>query len=221
MKGVTHCAAITLAALITGTTTLEAAEIRIDFTNNAPAGGTYVTPAWVGFHDGTFDVFSAGSLASAELEALAEDGNTAPLSAAFAGAGTDTTVGGAPVAPGQTVTATLNVTDDGSNNYFSFASMVLPSSDFFIGNDNPLTTSIAGLLDGTFGSLSVTVIGVYDAGTEINDFATSAGNPLFGLPGGFLRVSGDVHRGFAGAGKAQADAGGIDPGADETYARLH
>ena len=44
--------------------------------------------------------------------------------------------------------------------------------------------SIAGILDGTFGSISVTVLRVYDAGTEINDFGTSAGNPIFPIPGG-------------------------------------
>ena len=184
MKRRVQVAAIGLAALVTGIASVEAVEIQIDFTNNAPTGGIYLTPAWVGFHDGTFDVFSAGASASAALEAISEDGNTGPLFAAFAGAGVDTMVGGKPVAPGQTVSASLTVADDGSNNYFSFASMLLPTSDFFIGNDNPLTTSIAGLLDGTFTRISVDVISVFDAGTEVNDFATSAGNPLFGLPGG-------------------------------------
>ncbi|MCZ6774159.1 MAG: VPLPA-CTERM sorting domain-containing protein, partial [Proteobacteria bacterium] len=44
--------------------------------------------------------------------------------------------------------------------------------------------SIAGILDGTFGSITVTVLSVYDAGTEVNDFGTSAGNGLFGIAGG-------------------------------------
>ncbi len=62
--------------------------------------------------------------------------------------------------------------------------MVLPSSDFFISNDNPHAVSVAGVLDGSFGSISVTVTRVFDAGTEVNDFATSAGNGLFGIAGG-------------------------------------
>jgi hypothetical protein len=161
-----------------------AAQVKVSVTNNAPSGGTYLTPAWVGFHDGTFDTFTAGSPASAGLEAIAEDGNAGPLSGLFAGAGIDGVVGGAPIAPGASTSAMFDLNADGSHNYLSFASMVLASSDFFIGNDNPLAASIAGVLGGSFKSVSFTVAKVYDAGTEINDFATSAGNGLFGIPGG-------------------------------------
>lgn len=191
MKGLKRSIALGTAALIAGISSAHAADINVAFTNNAPTGGTYLTPAWVGFHNGSFDLFTAGPAGSAlpALESIAEDGNTGPLFTAFDafGSGDDAMVGGGPVAPGQTVDTTLSVAEDGSGNYFSFASMVLPSSDFFIGNDNPLSLSIAGLLDGTFKSISVNVVNVYDAGTEVNDFATSAGNPLFpiaGLPAG-------------------------------------
>lgn len=161
-----------------------AAEYRVTITNNAPAGGTYVTPVWIGFHDGSFNLFDAGSPASMALERVAEDGNTAPLSMNFAGMGTDATVGGAPIAPGMSVVANFTLANDGSNDYLSFASMVLPSSDFFIGNGNPLGFSVADLLDGVVDSVQFTIMNVYDAGTEVNDFATSAGNPLLGFPGG-------------------------------------
>ena len=181
MSGVKHVVAAGLATLITGSVA-HAVEIQVDFTNDAPAGGTYLTPAWVGFHDGSFDTFDAGAGASAALEALAEDGNTGPLFASFASA--DGMAGGAPVAPGATVSTVVSVDADGSDDFFSFASMVLPSTDYFIGNDSPTATSIAGLLDGTFSQVTISVIGVFDAGTEVNTFDTSAGNPLFGIPGG-------------------------------------
>ena len=33
--------------------------------NLAPNGGTFQTPVWVGFHDGTFDIYDQGSPADA------------------------------------------------------------------------------------------------------------------------------------------------------------
>ncbi|MGR8918128.1 MAG: spondin domain-containing protein [Gammaproteobacteria bacterium] len=179
----THRAAIG-ACLCVAATAASAADVRVTITNNAPAGGTYVTPLWVGFHDGGFDVFDAGSAAGAAVEAIAEDGNPGPLGSLFAGSGVDGVVGAAPLAPGASASADFSLATDGTNAYLSFAAMVLPSSDFFIGNDDSRALSVAGVLDGTFARASFDVIAVYDAGTEINDFATSAGNPLFGIPGG-------------------------------------
>ena len=175
---------LALCIWVISSSALHAVQISVTVTNNAPVGGTYLTPVWVGFHDGTFDTFTAGMAASAGLESLAEDGSVGALSLSFAGSGVDGAVGAGPIAPGATVSTILNVSSGGTNNFLSFASMILPSSDFFIGNDNPQVASIAGLLDGTFGSLSFTVLSVYDAGTEVNDFATSAGNGLFGIGGG-------------------------------------
>ncbi len=174
-----------LAALIglaTLTATAHAAQVEVTVTNNAPAGGTWLTPLWVGFHDGSFDAFDAGSAASAGIEAIAEDGNAMPLGASFGGVGG--IVGGAPIAPGTSASAQFTVGEDGSASFLSFAAMVLPSSDFFIGNDDPLAVALGGLLDGTLGRVSVDVVRVWDAGTEVNDFATSAANGLFGIPGG-------------------------------------
>ena len=71
--------------------------------NHAPAGGTFQTPVWVGLHDGTFDSYDAGLLASAlplagsgALERLAEDGDTGPLASDFSNlqaSGVDRTLG--------------------------------------------------------------------------------------------------------------------------------
>ena len=33
-------------------------EIQVTVTNNAPAGGAYLTPVWLGFHDGSFDSYN-------------------------------------------------------------------------------------------------------------------------------------------------------------------
>ena len=95
---------------------------------------------------------------------------------------------GAPIAPGETASATFDLDLSGPNRYLSYASMVLPSNDYYIANGNPLAHSLGSLEGAPVGTSLSFDIGlpgtVNDAGTEVNDFATSAGNGLFGLPGG-------------------------------------
>ena len=57
--------------------------VQVTFENLQPADGFYLTPVFAGFHDGSFDVFDAGTAASASLEAVAEDGMFAGLQADF------------------------------------------------------------------------------------------------------------------------------------------
>lgn len=163
-----------LVAVVAGTmflaTTAQAEQFRVTFENLQPTGGFSLTPAWVGFHDGTFDVFTTGDAASAELEALAELGNTAPLSTAFNTANSDfsdaTLTAGAPpiISPGEIATQVIN---GGDNSYFSYASMIIPSNDTFIGNGDPLAFNVGNL--GINESLTIDVTRFYDAGTEVND----------------------------------------------------
>ena len=166
-----------------------AAQLKVTITNNSPVGGVYITPVWVGLHDGSFDSYDGGSPASAELERLAEDGNTGPISGLFAAPGRiDATIGGGPIAPGDTVMGTIDDVDTAAaNHHFSYASMVLPSNDYFIANGDPEAIDLTSLVNA--GDSITFDIGqtVNDAGTEVNDFATSAGNGLFpqlNLPAG-------------------------------------
>lgn len=147
-------------------------QVTVSIENLAPTNGTRLTPVWVGFHNGEFDTFDGGSAASLALESLAEDGNNAPLSEDFNASGfgdVDGTVGAAPIQPEETVEQSFTVnTADGQ--YFSFASMVLPSNDTFVGNGNPeayLLFNDAGKFVGS----DILVLGseAYDAGTEVND----------------------------------------------------
>lgn len=77
---------------------------------------------------------------------------------------------------------TLDLSADGSNDYLSLLGMILPSNDYFIGNGNPLAFDISGVLAGN-GPLSFNLGStVYNAGTELEDFAFSAppnSAPLF------------------------------------------
>jgi len=146
-----------------------------------PENGVYFTPVWVGFHDGSFDLFDIGGLASLGIERIAEDGNVDELRADFA-AGTADAGGidgvitspegfeGLPVFdPGEVSTAefTLNGLQ---HRYLSFASMIVPSNDAFIGNHNPWALELFDAAGKFKGKQIYTVLGsmVWDAGTELN-----------------------------------------------------
>ncbi|MHC4609136.1 MAG: spondin domain-containing protein [Planctomycetota bacterium] len=152
--------------------------VRVIIENRAPANGTWLTPVWVGLHNGGFDVYDDGSAASEALERLAEDGNAQPLSDAFLASGQGTVQGTVPsdvgipqIAPGETVSMTLIVDEtDPNSRFFSYASMVIPSNDAFIGNDDPTDHQLFDI-NGNFLGAFITIYGtdVRDAGTEVND----------------------------------------------------
>ncbi|MCP5524993.1 MAG: spondin domain-containing protein [Verrucomicrobiales bacterium] len=153
-------------------------DLMVTVESLAPANGTLVAPVWIGFHDGTFDGFDAGGMASAALESLAEDGDAAPLDAAFQGSGSGQVSGviaseGAlpPFAPGSHASMRFRLDSAlPTSRYLSYAAMVVPSNDAFIGNDDPRAIPVfdeAGRFVG--GSLVVAGTEVWDAGTEVND----------------------------------------------------
>jgi hypothetical protein len=146
-----------------------------------PENGVYFSPVWVGFHDGSFDLFDVGSVASLGIERIAEDGNMDELRADFAATtaeaggldGVITSPGGfegLPLFdPGETSTAEFTL-DGTQHRYLSFASMVVPSNDAFIGNHNPWAIELFDAAANFKGKQIYTVLGsmVWDAGTELN-----------------------------------------------------
>ncbi|MFT7640783.1 MAG: Ca2+-binding RTX toxin-like protein, partial [Pirellulaceae bacterium] len=162
--------------------------ITVEVTNVSPIGGTLLTPVFLATADGSYDFFNAGSPASASLESLAEDGNTGPRIAAALATGQvrqATATPGGPLSPGDSRVVSFDATsNDLRTRYLSFASMVLPSNDAFVGNDNPLAIPLfndSGDLIVRSGSSAFTVSGsqVWDAGTEVNDEAP-ANTPVLG-----------------------------------------
>ena len=157
----------------------EIPSVVVEVTNLSPSRGTFLTPVWVGFHDGTFDSYDGGQPASVplggvEIERLAEDGNTGPISDTFdtlTGGGVQATIPGpaGPFAPGETRRVTFNLDPD-LDRYFSYASMIIPSNDAFIANGNPLAHQIFDEY-GYFVATDFIVSGdeTNDAGTEVND----------------------------------------------------
>ncbi len=187
---------LTAAALAVGllAATAHAAptSVTVTITNAAPAGGTFLTPLWVAFHDGSFDTYAAGAPVSPGLERLVEDGSTnlprdplPSISEEFRASAGSVAPGGlddalpanvgfarpgfAVLAPGQTLTKTFTLDGaDPANRYFSYASMVIPSNDFFVASASPIPIfDAAGNFVGA--DLSIAGSAVLDAGSEVND----------------------------------------------------
>jgi hypothetical protein len=164
-----------------------AEQVTIQITSRASESGFFLAPVWVGFHDGSFDLFDAGSpiAAGGTLERLVEDGDPEPLQGAFAAAVPDglggfiTAPGGfedVPVfEPGEQGTLTFEL-DPVKHRYMSFAAMILPSNDAFIGNDDPRMIELFDA-SGHFKGMQVfSILGtdVWDAGTELNNEMNAA-----------------------------------------------
>ncbi|MGB7273222.1 MAG: spondin domain-containing protein, partial [Geitlerinemataceae cyanobacterium] len=154
-------------------------QVTVSIENLAPEKGTFLTPLWFGFHDGTFDTYDRGRPVSPGLERLAEDGSTEPISNEFdlAGFGTvqgtipglDGTPG--PIDPGEIATFSVALdSSDPTSRFFNYASMIIPSNDFFIANGNERLHPIFDE-DGNFIGADFIVLGsnVLDAGSEVND----------------------------------------------------
>lgn len=147
-------------------------ELRVSIRNTSDFGGVAVTPLFTSFHDNSFDIYDLGGIASAGLEALAEDGNNSILAAELVAADADAqsaniAASRGPIAAGEFASATLDV-DGASNGYLSVATMVLPSNDAFFGTANAVQLFDA---EGNFlGAQTLEFDGdsVRDAGTEVN-----------------------------------------------------
>ncbi|NET72080.1 MAG: PEP-CTERM sorting domain-containing protein [Sphaerospermopsis sp. SIO1G2] len=164
------------------TSTASAATLKVTIENLAQPQGVVVTPLWVGFHDGNFDIFNIGEAASSSLETLAEDGNTAPISNLFSSSGSGQVQGtllgpgiapGSPpvIPPGTTASQTFKIDGNlASSRYFSYGAMIVPSNDAFIANDNSRAFRIFDDA-GNFIGADFIISGdrVWDAGTEVND----------------------------------------------------
>lgn len=121
--------------------------------------GTVFTPALVLSHSKGLSIYSDGSAASDELAQLAEGGNTAPLLASLTATGkVESSANTGLIFPGTSASVTLSMDDA---KHISFASMMLPTNDGFIGAN--------GIRGPRKGKTRVVYIAARDAGSEMND----------------------------------------------------
>lgn len=159
--------------------TASAVEVRLDVANLASPNGVALSPFFVGFHDGSFDAFDEGAAAGMGIEAVAELGSdtgiAAELAAAYpsgvSGLVTATRGGFGPgiFLPGGSGNITLEV-DPAMHRYLTYGAMVVPSNDYFIGNDAPNAVELFDAI-GNFVGGEVIIYGdqIWNAGTEVDD----------------------------------------------------
>jgi hypothetical protein len=150
--------------------------VTVTVQNLAPVDSIAFAPLHLGFHGGSFDAFDLGAVATAPIISVAEGGVGAAWQAAFAAADPGATRGtiGGPLLPGASNSLSFMV-DTALNPFFTFASMVVPSNDFFISNDSPTQYRLfdaAG--DLLIGSIVQTARQIWDAGSEVFDPAAAA-----------------------------------------------
>ena len=148
----------------------QAASLDIKITNLTQ--GIYFTPLLVAAHSNEHHLFSPGMTASAELQAMAEGGSIAGLSAiidSISGNKVENPASGL-LAPAQSA-MTLLETSDG-NQFLSITAMMLPTNDGFVGLDSWMIPSMPGSYD--------IYLNAYDAGTEANNELILEGS---GAPG--------------------------------------
>ena len=164
-------------------------DIQVEVTNEGNSD-FFLTPVWFGFHNGGFDLFNVGSAASSALETIAEVGVIDPLNTAFAadpntpgdiqGVVFGNSVAPPPINPGETGVGFVTPMNPAGYQFFSYASMVVPTNDTFIANDDQNAYQVfnaAGEINDASGVFEIAVLtsDLYDAGTERNDAGVNGG----------------------------------------------
>jgi hypothetical protein len=155
-------------------------QLRVTIQNLAPANSVSFAPLRVGFNNGTYDAFNNGMTPGAAIISIAEGGSGSDWFPAFAAADPTATLGtvvgmpAGPLLPGASASTDFTV-DPSINRFFTFGSMVVPSNDHFIGNDNPMQY----MLFDAAGQLNITTISqfgrdIWDNGSELEDPANAA-----------------------------------------------
>lgn len=165
MKQAIAAAAVSASMLIS-TPALAAHKVEVQITNLG--NGIYFTPLLVAAHDRHTHLFEVGTAASANLQAMAEGGDTSGLILDVDDAGgayVDNPAEGL-LGPGETAYASLRVSAY-RRSHLSIVAMMLPTNDGFVGLD-------ALQIPRWRGTYTYFLNG-YDAGTEANDEIINGG----------------------------------------------
>jgi hypothetical protein len=153
--------------------------VTVTVRNLAPANSVSFTALRLGFGNGTFDAFNVGQTATAPIISVAERGAGFDWFPAFAAAEPNAVLGsvGTNLFPGSSPQSATFVVDSMSanNRFFTFANMVIPSNDLFLGNDNPMGFQLfdaSGNL--LINSITQTARDIWDAGSESPIVANAA-----------------------------------------------
>lgn len=147
-------------------------QVKVTVENLSPVNSISFAPLRFGFHNGSFDAFNNGEVAGQPIISVAEGGSGADWFPAFQMADPGAVLGsvGGALTPGATAASGTFRVNTALNPFFTFASMVIPSNDHFIGNDNPMRYRL-------FSSTGTQLISqidqqasqIWDNGSEITD----------------------------------------------------
>jgi PEP-CTERM motif len=180
-------------------------QVSVTIENLASNNSISFAPLHVGFGNGTFDAFNAGQTPSEAIISVAEGGSGAAWQPAFAAAEPNATRGtiAGPLFPGQMRTQTFMV-DAAANQYFTFGAMVIPSNDFFIGNDSPMAYQLFNATgQQQLSSITLKARDIWNAGSEVFSVAGAAflvngSNPVRSDEGGVVGLNFSELSGFDG-----------------------
>ena len=134
------------------------AQVDYEVTITNITSGQSFTPQLVVTHPGNAILFRLGAPASAEMEVLAESGDTGPLTDALSPVAMDVTTIPGLLGPGEQ--ASVVVSGNPGRGFVSVAAMMIPTNDTFVAmNRMKLPRSGA----------AQQLVPAYDAGTEYND----------------------------------------------------
>ena len=164
--------------------------------------GQAFTPILVASHKKGVKLFELGSMASPELAALAEGGDTMPLGDKLSAMSEvkDVQNSGGLLDPGASVT--VEVETKGKYGYISVASMLIPTNDAFFALNG---------VKGPKGKKTIALFSpAYDAGSEPNDeLCDNIPGPVCGGEGGSPDAGGEgyvhIHAGIHGIGDLMAE----------------
>jgi hypothetical protein len=157
--------------LAAGSAQAETVRLTVTVQNLAPANGIAFAPCTSASAPAASTPSISAAAATAPIISVAEGGAGGAWQAAFAAAEPDAvrgTIGGLLLSGASAQMSFL--VDSASQGFFTFASMVVPSNDFFIGNDDPREYA---LFDAN-GALQINQITlraneIWDAGSEVFD----------------------------------------------------
>ncbi len=144
----------------------QAAQYQVTVTNLT--AGIHFTPLIVAAHSPSASMFQTGTEASTQMQSIAEGGDISGMAALLESIGASVATGDGLVAPGATVSFTIDSSD--TNSVLSMTGMLLPTNDGFAGLNSVSLPSSPGQ-SVHFGARA------YDAGTEGNDELVGSGAP--------------------------------------------
>ncbi len=160
-----------VAPIALGCSMLSASAANLDITITNLTQGLYLTPFIVGAHNNQVDLFEVGTMASSELQAMAEGGDISGLSTQLTAVSADVVENPASGLLAPAASTNFQLTNMTGNDYLSLTAMLLPTNDGFVGLDSWMIPSTPGTY--------TLYLNAYDAGTEANDEIVNGG----GAPG--------------------------------------